>query len=158
MVAVGCDEGLWFGLRDDRACASSLPSSAGRDSLTWSFGTALRRVLDVPKVTQCAVLQDLNLLLILADKVCPSLSLSLPQAHGRTFLQSLFAYPIARLVQPPDPSDKRPVRQKLSGKKDVHLFTVGSSNGMARIVFMTRKGVRPSLHNQVFLGPDTPLR
>jgi hypothetical protein len=49
VMAIGCEEGVWFGFRHD-------PSS-------------FKKILQVKHVTQCAVMEDLGLFLVLADGV-----------------------------------------------------------------------------------------
>jgi RHO1 GDP-GTP exchange protein 1/2 len=66
LVAIGCTEGVWIGYRHDSPCKFiSL-------SLTMTYKksfVAMSRVLHLKKVTQCAVLDDFGLFLVLADKV-----------------------------------------------------------------------------------------
>lgn len=58
---MGCHEGVWIGLRHDPKCKPRL----------WNqlLIVALRKVLHVKAVTQCAVLEDFGIFLVLADKV-----------------------------------------------------------------------------------------
>ncbi|KAJ3983138.1 CNH domain-containing protein [Lentinula detonsa] len=103
LVAVGCAEGVWIGFRHD-------PKS-------------MRRVLHLKFVTQCAMLEDYGIFLVLADK-------------------SLFAYHIEALVPSSFQSATTShVPQKLNGNKDVHFFTVGTLHGRTLVIYMKKKGL-----------------
>ncbi|KAJ3776382.1 CNH domain-containing protein [Lentinula raphanica] len=103
LVAVGCAEGVWIGFRHD-------PNS-------------MRRVLHLKFVTQCAMLEDYGIFLVLADK-------------------SLFAYHIEALVPSTFQSaNTTHVPQKLNGKQDVHFFTVGTLHGRTLVIYMKKKGL-----------------
>ncbi|KIY65698.1 Dbl domain-containing protein [Cylindrobasidium torrendii FP15055 ss-10] len=103
LVAIGCAEGVWIGFRHD-------PKS-------------MRRVLHLKLVTQCAMLEEFGLFLVLADK-------------------SLFAYHIEALVpSTPSISHAAQVPQKLSGAKDVHFFSIGTLNNRTLVVYMKKKGL-----------------
>ncbi|EJD07469.1 Dbl domain-containing protein [Fomitiporia mediterranea MF3/22] len=103
LVAIGCAEGVWIGLRHD-------PKS-------------MRRVLHLKMVTQCAMLEDFGIFLVLADK-------------------ALFAYHIEALVpsSPPNANASR-TPQKLNGNKDVQFFTVGTLGGRTLVIYMKKKGL-----------------
>lgn len=83
----------------------------------------MRRVLHLKMVTQCAMLEDFGIFLVLADK-------------------SLFAYHIEALVptSPHSPNTSQ-TPQKLNGSKDVHFFSVGSLGGRTLVIYMKKKGV-----------------
>ncbi|KAF9466176.1 CNH domain-containing protein [Collybia nuda] len=103
LVAIGCAEGVWIGFRHD-------PKS-------------MRRVLHLKMVTQCAMLEEFGIFLVLADK-------------------SLFAYHIEALVpSSPHTQQGTQVPQKLNGTKDVHFFSVGSLHGRTLIIYMKKKGL-----------------
>ncbi|EAU90429.2 signal transducer [Coprinopsis cinerea okayama7 len=103
LVAVGCQEGVWIGYRHD-------PNS-------------LRRVLHLKAVTQCAMLEEFGIFLVLADK-------------------SLFAYHIEALVpSSPHTPHSSQVPQKLNGTKDVHFFSVGTLHGRTLVAYMKKKGL-----------------
>ncbi|KAF5362320.1 hypothetical protein D9756_002193 [Leucocoprinus leucothites] len=102
LVAVGCAEGVWIGFRHD-------PRS-------------LRRVLHLRQVTQCAMLDEFGIFLVLADK-------------------SLFAYHIEALVPSSPHLAHQNVPQKLNGNKDVHFFSVGTLHGRTLIVYMKKKNM-----------------
>ncbi|KAF7790213.1 hypothetical protein EIP86_001165 [Pleurotus ostreatoroseus] len=103
LVAIGCAEGVWIGFRHD--------------------SRSMRRVLHLKMVTQCAMLEDFGIFLVLADK-------------------SLFAYHIEALVpsSPQSPHTSQ-TPQKLSGNKDVHFFSVGQLNGRTLVIYMKKKGL-----------------
>jgi hypothetical protein len=103
LVAIGHEEGLWIGLRRD-------PSS-------------FRLVLHLKAITQCAVLQDYGLLLVLANKV-------------------LIAYPLEALV-PSAASSAREHKepQRLSGSKDVLFFRVGKVGPRVLVIYVKKDGV-----------------
>ena len=66
LVAVGCAEGVWIGFRHDSRCEVRLTVVSIHCS---SFLAAMRRVLHLKMVTQCAMLEDFGIFLVLADKV-----------------------------------------------------------------------------------------
>ncbi|KAG6909363.1 hypothetical protein DXG01_000802 [Tephrocybe rancida] len=105
LVAIGCAEGVWIGYQHD-------PKS-------------MRRVLHLKMVTQCAMLEEFGIFIVLADK-------------------SLFAYHIEALVptHPQNPHGQTAhVPQKLNGNKDVHFFSVGTLHGRTLIIYMKKKGL-----------------
>ncbi|CCM02646.1 uncharacterized protein FIBRA_04750 [Fibroporia radiculosa] len=103
LVAIGCAEGVWIGFRHD--------------------SKSMRRVLHLKMVTQCAMLEDFGIFLVLADK-------------------SLYAYHIEALVpSSPQHLNTSQTPQKLSGNKDVHFFSVGSLNGRTLVIYMKKKGL-----------------
>src|SRR5258708_20979213 len=67
-LAIGCAEGLWIGYRDDSQCERCAPVIYTVCYSGTSI-TALRRVLDLKMVTQCAVLEESGIFLVLANKV-----------------------------------------------------------------------------------------
>ncbi|TFK71429.1 hypothetical protein BDN72DRAFT_837648 [Pluteus cervinus] len=101
LVAIGCAEGLWIGFRHD--------------------SKSMRRVLHVRMITQCAILEDFGLFLVLADK-------------------SLFAYHLEALVpsQPGSPHASQ-APQKLG--KDISFFRIGNLGGRTLVIYMRKKGV-----------------
>ncbi|KAF9269276.1 Dbl domain-containing protein [Marasmius fiardii PR-910] len=103
LVAIGCAEGVWIGFRHD--------------------SRSMRRVLHLKMVSQCAMLEDFGIFLVLADK-------------------SLFAYHIEALV-PSSPSSQHASQtpQKLSGNKDVHFFSVGTLQGRTLVIYMKKKSM-----------------
>ena len=94
-----------------------------------SCHAAMRRVLHLKMVTQCAMLEDFGIFLVLADK-------------------SLFAYHIEALVpsSPPSANASR-TPQKLNGNKDVQFFTVGTLGGRTLVIYMKKKGVSELLRS-----------
>ena len=66
LVAIGCAEGVWIGFRHDSRCTLSLLPAEPHADL-WEL--AMRRVLHLKMVTQCAMLEDFGIFLVLADKV-----------------------------------------------------------------------------------------
>ncbi|KAF9269288.1 Dbl homology domain-containing protein [Marasmius fiardii PR-910] len=103
LVAIGCAEGVWIGFRHD-------PKS-------------MRRVLHLKMVTQCAMLEEFGIFMVLADK-------------------ALFAYHIEALVPTsPQTSHTSQVPQRLSGNKDVHFFSVGQLHGRTLVIYMKKKGL-----------------
>ncbi|KAH8797138.1 CNH domain-containing protein [Flagelloscypha sp. PMI_526] len=101
LIAIGTEEGLWIGFKRD-------PKS-------------LRRVAHMRKITQCAVLEDFGIFLILTDK-------------------ALVAYPVQSFVpstlQTPQVSQ---APQKLNGTKDVCFFRVGKVKGRVVVIFVHNK-------------------
>ncbi|KAJ7089842.1 Dbl-like domain-containing protein [Mycena belliarum] len=103
LVAIGCAEGVWIGFRHD-------PRS-------------MRRVLHLKMVTQCAMLEEFGIFLVLADK-------------------ALFAYHIEALVpSSPHGTHASQVPQKLNGTKDVHFFSVGTLHNRTLVIYMKKKGL-----------------
>ncbi|KIJ55471.1 hypothetical protein M422DRAFT_151724 [Sphaerobolus stellatus SS14] len=108
LVAVGCAEGVWIGLRHD--------------------SKSMRRVLYLKMVTQCAMLEDFGIFLVLADRC-------------------LWAYHIEALVpsSPPRPNTTR-APQKLNNHRDVQFFSVGQLNGRTLVIYMKKKGNESVFH------------
>ncbi|KAN0135316.1 CNH domain containing protein [Lactarius tabidus] len=103
LVAAGCAEGVWIGFRHD--------------------SRSMRRVLQLKMVTQCAMLEDFGIFLVLADK-------------------SLFAYHIEALVATsPQSVNTTQTPQRLNGSKDVHFFSVGCLGGRTFVIYMKKKGL-----------------
>ncbi|KAG7094229.1 hypothetical protein E1B28_007835 [Marasmius oreades] len=103
LVAIGCAEGVWIGFRHD-------PKS-------------MRRVLHLKMVSQCAMLEEFGIFMVLADK-------------------ALFAYHIEALVPTsPQTAHTSQVPQRLSGNKDVHFFSVGQLHGRTLVIYMKKKGL-----------------
>ena len=106
----------------------------------------MRRVLHLKMVTQCAMLEDFGIFLVLADKVKPSPCFpNLNHCYLTLvflFKKSLFAYHIEALVptSPHSPHTSQ-TPQKLNGSKDVHFFSVGSLGGRTLVIYMKKKGV-----------------
>jgi hypothetical protein len=81
------------------------------------------RVLHLKMVTQCAMLEDFGIFLVLADK-------------------SLFVYNIEALVPTyPQSANTIQILQKLNGSEDVHFFRVGILGGRTLVIYMTKKGL-----------------
>ncbi|KAH9959698.1 CNH domain-containing protein [Lactifluus volemus] len=93
LVAVGCAEGVWIGYRHD--------------------SRSMRRVLHLKVVTQCAMLEDFGIFLVLADKA----------------------------LVPSSPNSANTSLQKLNGYKDVHFSSVGSLGGRTLVIYMKKKGL-----------------
>nr|GAT55060.1 predicted protein [Mycena chlorophos] len=106
LVAIGCAEGVWIGFRHD--------------------SRSMRRVLHLKMVTQCAMLEDFGIFLVLADK-------------------SLFAYHIEALVpSSPQSANASQTPQKLNG--NVQFFSVGTLLGRTLVIFMKRKNTDSIFH------------
>lgn len=102
----------------------------------------MRRVLHLKMVTQCAMLEDFGIFLVLADKVRLN-ALRRGKRGSYSYLQSLLAYHIEALVpSSPQSVNTSQTPQKLSGNKDVHFFSVGNLNGRTLVIYMKKKGVR----------------
>ncbi|KAG1747883.1 CNH domain-containing protein [Suillus paluster] len=103
LVAIGCAEGVWIGFRHD--------------------SRSMRRVLHLKMVTQCAMLEDFGMFLVLADK-------------------ALFAYHIEALVpSSPQSAHTSQTPQRVNGTRDVHFFSVGNQGGRTLVVYMKKKGL-----------------
>lgn len=66
LVAIGCAEGVWIGLRHDPKCTHTF--ALLRQTTQLFLVIAMRRVLHLKMVTQCAMLEDFGIFLVLADK------------------------------------------------------------------------------------------
>ncbi|KAG1874382.1 CNH domain-containing protein [Suillus subluteus] len=103
LVAIGCAEGVWIGFRHD--------------------SRSMRRVLHLKMVTQCAMLEDFGMFLVLADK-------------------ALFAYHIEALVpSSPQSAHTSQTPQRVNGTRDVHFFSVGNQGGRTLVIYMKKKGL-----------------
>ncbi|KAG2345927.1 Dbl homology domain-containing protein [Suillus weaverae] len=103
LVAIGCAEGVWIGFRHD--------------------SRSMRRVLHLKMVTQCAMLEDFGMFLVLADK-------------------ALFAYHIEALVpSSPQSAHTSQTPQRVNGTRDVHFFSVGNQCGRTLVIYMKKKGL-----------------
>lgn len=101
-----------------------LSSTSFHNSLSRVSVTALRRVLHLKMVTQCAVLEDFCLFIVLADKV-------------------LYAYHLEALVPTmPGSSNVLHTPQRIHSK-DVQFFSVGVLHGRTLIIYMKKRGVLP---------------
>jgi hypothetical protein len=110
------------------------------------FSVAMSKVLHRKMITQCAMLEDFGIFLVLADMVNGSFYSA---HHRRSHLfiyprKTLFAYDIEALVPsyPQNANTSQPWR-KLNGSKGVHFFRVGSLGGRTLVIYMKRKGVGP---------------
>lgn len=102
---------------------------------------AMRRVLHLKMVTQCAMLEDFGIFLVLADKVKSPFYPTYTWIY-LLFSKSLFAYHIEALVpSSPNSANTSQTPQKLNGSKDVHFFSVGSLGGRTLVIYMKKKGV-----------------
>ncbi|EIW75246.1 hypothetical protein CONPUDRAFT_85508 [Coniophora puteana RWD-64-598 SS2] len=102
LVAIGCAEGVWIGFRHD--------------------SRSMRRVLHLKLVTQCAMLEEFGIFLVLADKC-------------------LFAYHIEALVPSPssNPHATQQTPQRVNTTRDVQFFSVGHQNGRTLVIYMKKK-------------------
>ncbi|KAI0283984.1 CNH domain-containing protein [Russula aff. rugulosa BPL654] len=101
-LAVGCAEGLWVGYRND--------------------SQSLHRVLRLKMVTQCAMLDEFGIFLVLANK-------------------TLFAYKTESLI----PFSLQTANvfhspRKINESTGVEFFSVGSLGGRTLVIYMTKKG------------------
>ncbi|KAF9234096.1 CNH-domain-containing protein [Melanogaster broomeanus] len=103
LVAIGCADGVWIGFRHD--------------------SRSMRRVLHLKMVTQCAMLEDFGMFLVLADK-------------------GLFAYRIEDLVPSSPQSAHTPQSpQRENGTGDADFFSVGNQGGRTLVIYMKKKGL-----------------
>lgn len=108
----------------------------------------MRRVLHLPMVTQCTILDDFGLFLVLADKVRHDfISFLLFLTH----IQALLAYHIEALVPPTQHTTgtitttlTSQAPQRLNGNKEVQFFSVGNVDGRTLVIYMRKRGVRIS--------------
>ncbi|THU99669.1 hypothetical protein K435DRAFT_937940 [Dendrothele bispora CBS 962.96] len=104
LIAIGCVDGVWAVFRDD-------PKS-------------MKKVLDLRQVTQCAVLDDYGIFLVLAD--------------GK-----LFAYHVESVT--PTSTHKMPTPKKLSRDNDVRCFRTGIIHDRVYVVYSRKKGINSLL-------------
>jgi len=79
-------------------------------------------------VTQCTILDDFGLFLVLADK-------------------SLLAYHIEALVPPTQqPTTVSQAPQRLNGNKEVQFFSVGNVLGRTLVIYMRKRGTSSHFH------------
>jgi len=101
LVAIGCTEGVWIGYRHD--------------------SPSMTRVLHLKKVTQCAVLDDFGLFLVLADKV-------------------FYAYHLEALVPTASGNVHASQTPQKINDKDVHFFSIGVLRSRTLVIYMKKKG------------------
>lgn len=91
-------------------------------------------------VSQCAILEDFGLFLVLADKVRPA-SMYIGVKGYLLLSQVLFAYHLEALVPTqPGSTHASQTPQKINGK-DVHFFSVGVLHGRTLVIYMKKRGV-----------------
>lgn len=111
------------------------------EDLTSVLVSAMRRVLHLKMVTQCAMLEDFGMFLVLADKVCLSPYHSVAETI-EILAKALFAYHIEALVpSSPQSAHTSQTPQRVNGTRDVHFFSVGNQGGRTLVIYMKKKGV-----------------
>lgn len=92
-------------------------------------------------VSQCAVLEDFGLFLVLANKVACLHIYKCEGVFTVTPSQVLFAYHLEALV-PTQPGNTHVSQtpQKINGK-DVHFFSVGVVHARTLVIYMKKRGV-----------------
>lgn len=123
LVAIGCNDGLWIGLRSD-------PSS-------------VRQVIHIRSITQCAVLQEFGFLLVLAEKILlaypleslvPSRnSISQAKKNGTTGNSGSGS------------SGNGTIASRLSGNKDVLFFRCGKVGPRTLVIYVKKGGVNQTV-------------
>ncbi len=89
-------------------------------------------------VTQCSILEDFGLFLVLADKVKESVG-QLPRNKFTTF-QVLFAYHLEALV-PTTPGSQHASQTPQRIGQDVHFFSIGILHERTLVIYMKKRGV-----------------
>jgi len=119
LVAFGCGEGIWIGFMYDPRSKWLYLSLSQLSSLK-----PVRHVIHLPSVTQCAILEDFGIFLVLADKM-------------------LLAYHIEALVpsQPNSSSVSLDPQRLNPGAKDVQFFTIGTMHNRTLVIYARKKGV-----------------
>lgn len=114
--------------------------------------TGIKRVLGLEQVTQCAVLEEFDIFLVLADKARGSdhpseglLTRCNPQALYAYHLNTLITFSDSEMTlnSPGGP-------QKLNGTNDVEFFSIGIINGRTLISYLKKR----SLVSMLFLDLD----
>lgn len=118
-MAVGCDEGVWIGIRHD--------------------AKSLRKVLHVKAVTNIAVLEEFGIFLVLQDRVSEGHAVF--EVAKLNYHQTLLAYHLEALVPSASSPQVRAAPQRLSPGKDVVFFSVGQLSGRTLVLYMKKKGV-----------------
>lgn len=123
LVAIGCMDGLWIGLRND-------PSS-------------MKQVIYLKSITQCAVLQEFGFLLVLAEKILMAYPLesliptrsSLSQSHqsSNPLSSNSRGAPV------------RAIASRLSGNKDVLFFRCGKVGPRTLVIYVKKGGVNQTV-------------
>ena len=130
-----------YGLDSDmiRSVSFSTVTDDFRLMVIWKI--AMRRVLHLKMVTQCAMLEEFGMFLVLADKVSWMASLGITN-HNVIAFQALFAYHIEALVpSSPQSAHTSQTPQRVNGTRDVHFFSVGQQGGRTLVIYMKKKGV-----------------
>ncbi|KAI8457720.1 CNH domain-containing protein, partial [Phakopsora pachyrhizi] len=119
LVAVGCMDGLWIGLRKD-------PSS-------------MRQVIHIKSITQCAVLQEFGFLLVLAEKILLAYPLeSLVPSRAGQALQP----PAGNAMKT---TGSGAIASRLSGNKDVLFFRCGRVGPRTLVIYVKKGGVNQTV-------------
>ncbi|KAF9645895.1 hypothetical protein BDM02DRAFT_3262627 [Thelephora ganbajun] len=85
----------------------------------WMGGRTMRRVLHLRMDSQCAMLEDFGIFLVLTGK-----------SHTEVLIPSS-----------PGAANASRTPQKLGGKKDAQFFTVGNLGGRTLVIYMKRSGI-----------------
>ncbi|KAA1112697.1 hypothetical protein PGT21_006695 [Puccinia graminis f. sp. tritici] len=134
LIAIGCQDGLWIGLRND-------PGS-------------MKQVIYLKSITQCAVLQEFGFLLVLAEKILMAYPLdslipsrSSPAVHPHNHSSHLISSNSSRT------SPVRAIASRLSGNKDVLFFRCGKVGPRTLVIYVKKGGV-----NQTVFKALEPVR
>ncbi|OAW00133.1 hypothetical protein PTTG_08077 [Puccinia triticina 1-1 BBBD Race 1] len=133
LIAIGCQDGLWIGLRND-------PGS-------------MKQVIYLKSITQCAVLQEYGFLLVLAEKILMAYPLdslipsrNSPAVHPHNHASSMISSAGAR-------NPVRAIASRLSGNKDVLFFRCGKVGPRTLVIYVKKGGV-----NQTVFKALEPVR
>ncbi|KAI7943871.1 hypothetical protein MJO28_011399 [Puccinia striiformis f. sp. tritici] len=144
LIAIGCQDGLWIGLRHD-------PGS-------------MKQVIYLKSITQCSVLQEFGFLLVLAEKILMAYPLdslipsrNSPHVHHQQH-PSTHSTPnsIGMGIGTSTGLSRTPVRaiaSRLSGNKDVLFFRCGKVGPRTLVIYVKKGGV-----NQTVFKALEPVR
>jgi len=130
LIAIGCMDGLWIGLRND-------PGS-------------MKQVIYLKSITQCAVLQEFGFLLVLAEKILMAYPLdSLIPSRNSPAVHP----PNQSSMMPSSRGPVRAIASRLSGNKDVLFFRCGKVGLRTLVIYVKKGGV-----NQTVFKALEPVR
>ncbi|KAH9810846.1 CNH domain-containing protein [Melampsora americana] len=125
LVAIGCNDGLWIGLRSD-------PSS-------------VRQVIHIRSITQCAVLQEFGFLLVLAEKILLAYPLESLVPSRNTLSQAKKNETNNGGGTGGSGSGNGTIASRLSGNKDVLFFRCGKVGPRTLVIYVKKGGVNQTV-------------
>ncbi|PLW29207.1 hypothetical protein PCASD_14619 [Puccinia coronata f. sp. avenae] len=133
LIAIGCMDGLWIGLRND-------PGS-------------MKQVIYLKSITQCAVLQEFGFLLVLAEKILMAYPLDSLIPSRNSPAVHPHHQPTMMMSSGPGKAPVRAIASRLSGNKDVLFFRCGKVGPRTLVIYVKKGGV-----NQTVFKALEPVR